>query len=323
MPPGDGVPRRARVLLVGDSGVGKSLLLHRLLQASLDAASGHISAAAAGSGGGAGGSPSGTSGGQSVASSPALHALSALPAPTVGVAVDASMLPGDAGGGAIEWLDLGGNRGFGPATRAPYYADVDAVVLVYRDSPVTGDDAAADATLQSLYFWAEELIAGGVLPNAPFLVVGTKLRRNSGASATTGGRPPNTPLTPSSQAVDASGAAGVTAAAARRMLSKVRAITSRVTLLALSFALFGPAQTAVPLETPPGDLRGYFSNLGQRHAAAGTTASFGGAVQHHGDAGGGGFHGWVRGVVLDDAPAFARSSEELTEFVSTVAARRR
>ena len=301
----DAPPRRARVLLVGDSGVGKSILVRRL-QRHLAAASGATAAIS--------GAPAG------------------LPPPTVGVQIEAAMLPGGAGG-AVEFVDVGGNRGFAAATRTPCYHEVDGVIFVHRDlgaaakttfaDPATaasssslftggasggGDfggagDSEDAATLRSLYFWAEELRAAGVLPAVPFLVVGTALRRGPAA-----GSPQSTaratPLSPSPSPSSPSPGPGA-AAALLAPLRVARGLAARATLLALSFALFGPAQTAVPLVAPPADIAAYFASLG-------------------GGGGGGAssYRGAVRGVGLDDDGAFAaRGAEEVCEFIAALASR--
>jgi hypothetical protein len=249
----------ARIAVVGDCGVGKTQLIRRLSNA--------------------------FGGSTNVAVQGATSTISEPGVTTVGCALTA-MAWQPAGVAAasppvIELIEVGGNRGFPSASRLPFYNRVDAVVLVHS--------ANDPASLRSLHFWFEEVRAAGLLVKSseidiplPILIVETTSEKC--ASDVTGVTPLGAALAMIPPPVVAAYRAFVAAA-------------ERFALIALSFVLFGPFQTVVPLGAAP------------------TPKA---VIEHVEAVAGRGFRGTCGGVAVGDAAGFERTADMLFEFVGAV-----
>ena len=129
-----------RILLLGDSGCGKSLLIRHLLAASLDAP---------------------------------FNEFIDDHQQTTGISCHAVGLRRGKGITMVELIEVGGSKNFSPLARTPVYTpQVDAVLLVYSD-----DDR--HSTGSGLLFWYKELVSAGVIgssgqsPGKPFMLVST------------------------------------------------------------------------------------------------------------------------------------------------------
>jgi len=130
-----------RVLLLGDSGCGKSLVIRHLLAASLDVP---------------------------------FNEFTDDHRQTTGISCHAVGLRRGKGVTMVELIEIGGSKNFSPLARSPVYTpQVDAVLLVYSD-----DDR--HSTGSGLLFWYKELVSAGVIASSsgqssgkPFMLLST------------------------------------------------------------------------------------------------------------------------------------------------------
>mmetsp|Transcript_25187 Transcript_25187/g.77763 ORF Transcript_25187/g.77763 Transcript_25187/m.77763 type:complete len:374 (-) Transcript_25187:48-1169(-) len=331
-----------RVVVLGDSGTGKSTLVKRLV-AQL---------------GGACAPSHGTTVGAHIEA----------------VVWPASVMPDKVAAGqrpvVIELIEMGGNRGFTPAARLPFFAHCAAAILVYSE--------AQEESRKSLVAWYNELEAAraaasssaatpGAVP--PFIVVGTKAAPAAvGAvaglrptSATGGGGEEGMHHSTAEASFEALVVSKVPAASgAFAAVRQALAVVSGVALMVLSFVLLGrlvvpwagvsASEAIAYIERRAGEAaaaaaggtssshaasssslpigrggddegQSMLRRVGGGREAYGVAAAMGSsgpAPAHATGAGGSPFLGHVEGVSLASDREFAATGEGLFDFVSDV-----
>lgn len=202
---------------------------------------------------------------------------------TVGAALEAVVMQSPRGSKrVVEFMEVGGNRGFAAAARAPLFANAAAAMILYAEDN--------EASRQSVVHWHRELVdnAGS---SVPFTVVGTAFggagQSPTGTNANTSGSGSSGPATKPPQWVPAVIAAPLEATAG---------FITAVALLVLSFVLFGPSNTVIPWQSVPADRA-----LDAVENAARTA-----------------HRGLVSGVNIASAAAFRDTCEGVVEFVTSV-----
>lgn len=124
---------KVRLLLIGNSGVGKSLLTHRIVEASLGPSAGG-------------------------------DALTAFTTDsTVGANVDACFYPNADSSTVLELVEVTGSRSYCPGSREPLYQGVTGIVLMYA--------RGSESSQRSLYHWFREAERFGFGSKGPKIFV--------------------------------------------------------------------------------------------------------------------------------------------------------
>ena len=299
----------ARILVVGDSGVGKSMLIQHFNSMAVSRILSDYQSGNRGRGGFLGGQINH----QNVSQTQLNIKLPAPPPPTVGASVNATpydisttRVPSplkqeqhpSTSWGLIDWIDVGGNRGFCVKTREPFYENIDGVIFVYRHN-----DAASE---QSLYYWYQELVTCKVISGTtPFILVATTAKAIAHMPHNTS----NTNKMHSMGPMDLSnphrqGSRGQLDAV-QAMIRPIRHALSQLTLLALSLVLFGPGQTAVPFRGVPSDIPAFFDKMAEQFPDT-----------HR-------YHGCINSPPIDvrDTASFYHTSGDISAFLTSIISR--
>ena len=201
-----------RVAIVGDSGVGKSTLVRRIVESCFAVGGG--SPESPGRGGRRGAAFDGGGGGGNL---------------------DACLWPSAEATKPVflEFVDVTGNRTYCPESRRPFLTGAQAIVLMCAQS--------SDQSHRGLYHWYHELDRFGLIApprGVPVLVL--RAAWSSGDADVLSPRNVARSSSPPPRAWDA----------ITRAMSTAWSAVERVSVLILSVALFGPFQTVVPWHDP-------------------------------------------------------------------------